>query len=230
MRTRRTPPPRRGPGAAAPPEPVHSQLILFGSGGHAKVVLEAIRAAFPGCAVAILDDDPEATRRTLLGEAIAGGRMWLDGNWPDAAVVPAVGTNKARADLVDWLKGKGRTPASVVHPGAIVSPSALIGGGAFLAPGAIVNAEARIGEGAIVNTGASVDHDCNVGAAAHIAPGAHLCGSVQIGARTLIGAGATVIPGIAIGADVVVGAGSVVVADLPDGVRVAGCPARSLGI
>ncbi|HEX8365547.1 MAG TPA: acetyltransferase [Allosphingosinicella sp.] len=207
---------------------MHARLILFGSGGHAKVVLEAIRAADPECEVAILDDDPEASRRTVLGGAIVGGRAWLEANWPDAAIVPAIGTNSARATLVDWLKGQSRPLASVVHPRAIVSPSALIGAGAFLAPGAIVNAEAAVGEAAIVNTGASVDHDCRIGAAAHIAPGAHLCGSVRVGARTLIGAGATIIPGVAIGADAIVGAGSVVIADLPDGARVAGCPARAL--
>lgn len=206
-----------------------ARLILFGSGGHAKVVLDAIRAAHPGCEVAILDDDPEAVGRNLLGVAILGGRAWLDGNWPDTAVVPAIGTNSARAALIDWLKGKGRLLAAAVHPSAIVSPSASVAAGAFLAPGAIVNAETTVGEGAIVNTGASVDHDCRIGTAAHIAPGAHLCGGVRVGARSLIGAGTTVIPGVAIGADAIVGAGSVVIADLTDGARAAGCPARPLG-
>ncbi|MEA3015690.1 MAG: hypothetical protein QOI38_412 [Sphingomonadales bacterium] len=206
-----------------------ARLILFGSGGHAKVVLEAIRAVHPGCEIAILDDDPEAAGRDLLGETILGGREWMRHNWPDAAVVPAIGTNAARAALIDWLKGEGRLLAPVAHPSAIVSPSAAIGGGAFLAPGAIVNAETILGEGAIVNTGASVDHDCRIGAAAHVAPGAHLCGGVRVGARSLIGAGATVIPGVAVGADALVGAGSVLIADIADGARVAGCPARALG-
>ncbi|HYG30322.1 MAG TPA: acetyltransferase [Allosphingosinicella sp.] len=205
-----------------------ASLILFGSGGHAKVVLEAIRAAIPDCRVSVLDDDPAATGRTLLGLPIVGGRDWLETNPFRGSVVPAIGTNAARAALIEWLAGLDRPLASVVHPGAILSPTAKLGDGAFLAPGAIVNAEAEIGEAAIVNTGASVDHDCRVGAAAHIAPGAHLCGSVRVGARTLVGAGATVIPGVAIGADAIVGAGSVVIADLPDGARVAGCPARAL--
>jgi UDP-perosamine 4-acetyltransferase len=204
------------------------RLVLFGSGGHAKVVLETIRAAHPGYEVAILDDDPEGGGRNLLGEAILGGRAWLADNWLDVAVVPAIGTNSARAALIGWLTEQGRAIASVVHPGAILSPSASVCGGAFLGPGAIVNAETTIGEGAIVNTGATVDHDCTIVAAAHIGPGAHLSGGVRVGARSLIGAGATVIPGVAVGADAVVGAGSVVIADLADGARVAGCPARPL--
>lgn len=203
-------------------------LILFGSGGHAKVVLEAIRAAMPDCNVVVLDDDPAATGRTLLGLPIVGGRNWLSSNPFRGSVVPAIGANAARAALIEWLAELDRPLATVVHPRAVLSPTAKLGAGAFLAPGAIVNAEARIGEAVIVNTGASVDHDCLIGAAAHIAPGAHLCGSVRVGARTLIGAGATVIPGVAIGADAIVGAGSVVIADLPDGARVAGCPARAL--
>ena len=100
-------------------------LILFGSGGHAKVVLEAIRAAMPDCPVSVLDDDPAATGRTLLGLPIAGGRHWLESNPFRGSVVPAIGTNSARAALIEWLAGLDRPLASVVHPSAILSPTAI---------------------------------------------------------------------------------------------------------
>lgn len=205
------------------------RLILFGSGGHAKVVLDTIRAGRLAGEVAILDDDDAAAGRLVLGEPVRGGRGWLAGNWPEALVLPAIGSNAARAALIDWLAGEGRRLAVVVHRQATASPKAALGPGTFLAPGAIVNAGAELGEGVIVNTGASVDHDCRIGRAAHVAPGAHLCGGVSVGERTLIGAGATVIPGVAIGRDAVIGAGSTVIRDVPDGARVAGSPARPIG-
>ena len=43
-----------------------------------------------------------------------------------------------------------------------------------------------------------------------------------------MGVGSAVRPGVRIGADATVGAGSAVVADVPDGVVVAGTPARAL--
>lgn len=204
------------------------RLILFGAGGHAKVVLDAFLARCPDGEVAVLDDDPTRAGANLLGHRIRGGREWLSDNWPGIAVIAALGDNRRRDDLLQDLKKLRRPLRTIIHPNAIVSPSARIGDGCFLAAGAIVNAEAELSEGVIVNTGASIDHDCRIGRAAHIAPGVRLCGTVTIGARTLVGTGAAVIPGRSIGADATVGAGSAVVRDIPAGESWAGCPARKL--
>ena len=204
-------------------------IILFGAGGHAKVVLDAVRLASPGTVVYVLDDDPAAAGRSLLGAQVVGGRDWIARHGGGLPIVPAIGANGLRADFARWVLDGGGRLASVVHPAACVAASARIGAGAFIAAGAVINADAEIGEAAIVNTRASIDHDCRIGFAAHIAPGATLCGGVEIGARALIGAGSTVIPLGRIGADAVVGAGSVVISGIAEGVRAAGCPARPIG-
>ena len=51
-------------------------------------------------------------------------------------------------------------------------------------------------------------------------------GEVVIGERAMIGAGALVLPGVEIGDDATVGANAVVTKDVPEGVMVAGVPAR----
>jgi sugar O-acyltransferase (sialic acid O-acetyltransferase NeuD family) len=207
---------------------VQARIIVFGAGGHAKVLLEAIRLVSPGAELAIVDDSGSASSAALLGLPLSGDREWLAGNWPEAAVALGIGNNEARAAIADWLRAQGRSLATVIHPSATVSPSASIGSGAFLAAGAVVNAEAGIGEGVILNTLASVDHDCDIASFAHIAPGSRLCGAVRIGARSLIGAASVVIPGVTVGADAIVGAGSAVLKDVPAGFRVAGSPARPI--
>ena len=204
------------------------KIIVFGAGGHAKVIIESLRDESPSAELALVDDSAAAGHAEILGFRVSGDRSWLSSHWPEAPVVPAVGTNRARADLVAWLADAGRSLRSVVDPTARASRSASVEPGCFIAPGAIVNADSSLAAAVIVNTGASVDHDCEIGFASHIAPGAHLCGGVRVGARTLIGAGATVIPGIRIGADVVVAAGAVVTRDVDDGSRVAGVPARPI--
>jgi maltose O-acetyltransferase len=51
-------------------------------------------------------------------------------------------------------------------------------------------------------------------------------GAVTIGDRVFIGANTTILPGVSIGTDAIVGACSVVTRDVPEGVVVAGNPAR----
>lgn len=204
---------------------VTDEIAIFGAGGHAKVVIEAVRAAFPDAPLVVADDAYEPGR-AVLGIKLSGDRAWLAARRPAGGVVPALGNNESRSATLEWLADQGLAAITIVHPSAVVSATARLGNGIFVAPAAVVNAEAVLGDGVIINTSASVDHDCDIGAAAHIAPGVHLCGNVRVGRRSLIGAGATVIPGIRIGDDVVIGAGSTVIRDVADGARVVGSPAR----
>lgn len=203
-------------------------LVVFGSGGHAKVVVEAVRARTPDRTIVILDDSPAAEGRQLLGIAVAGGRALLSDRFESAPVALAIGDNAARSALMRSLLAGGRVLETIIHPAATVGATVSIGAGAFVAAGAIVIADARIGAGAIINTAASVDHDCDIREAAHIAPGVRLCGNVTVGARTVVGVGSAVRPGITIGPDLVIGAGSVVVCDLDEPGTFAGNPARML--
>jgi sugar O-acyltransferase (sialic acid O-acetyltransferase NeuD family) len=204
------------------------ELVVFGCGGHAKVVIEAVLACDPQRRIHIVDDDPEAVGRTVLGIPVSGGRDWLASNAAGTSVALGIGGNRTRLEVLDWLISQMREIETVIHPSAVVGASVEVGSGTFFSAGSIAIAEARIGRGAIINTGASVDHDCFIGDGAHIGPGVRLCGNVQVGARSLIGVGSAVRPGVSIGADAVVGAGSAVVGDLPDGGTYCGCPARPL--
>jgi len=202
-------------------------LIVFGCGGHAKVVLEAVMAISPDREIVLLDDAEEKKGHTIFGITVSGGREQLD-RLRDIPIALAIGNNQARSRLLRGLAEQGRALESVIHPAASIGRSVKIGEGAFVGAGAVAIADARIGAGAIINTGATVDHDCQIGEAAHVAPGAHLCGNVRIGERTLIGVGTAIRPGISVAADVIIGAGAVVVRDINCGGTYAGNPARAL--
>lgn len=208
-----------------------SPVVVIGGGGHARVVIEAIRTSHEALKpVGILDRDPSLHGQAVSGVPVLGG----DELMPSLAeaghgVVVAVGDNRLREELFTQCVEAGLSPLPVVHGWSWVSPEATIAAGSVVLAGAVVNPEARIEENAVINTCAAVDHDCVVERSAHVGPGARLAGGVRVGRGSLVGLGASVGPGVRIGTGAVVGAGSVVLRDVPDGLTVVGVPARPVG-
>ncbi len=200
-------------------------LLLFGAGGHARVVADAALAGMVWGVV--FGSDRDALRCS--GELVPGVTLLLAGDamqkdFPNFHV--AIGKNAQREkEATAW--GQERL-ATVTHPAAMVSPLAVIGPGCFVAAGAIVGAGAILETGVIVNHGAVVDHDVQLGAFCHVAPNATLGGAVRIGRRVLVGANAVVLPGVVIVDDVVIGAGAVVNVALLEAGTYVGLPARKI--
>lgn len=198
-------------------------FIIFGAGGHGKVVADAARAA--GIVVSWAVDD-RAGICDLVGCPVIDTQHLEWRKLDRFRFLVAVGDNAARARIVQQLWAKGGRPLSVVHPSAVIAPSVRLGTGTLVCAGAVLNPDVEIGENVIVNTCASVDHDCVVGANVHICPGVRLAGGVVIGSGSMLGLGVVVLPGVTIGEGCVVGAGSVVNRSLPPHVVAYGNPAR----
>ncbi|MGG5888733.1 acetyltransferase [Falsiroseomonas sp. HC035] len=202
-------------------------VLVLGAGGHARPVIEAIRAN--GSAVAGLLDDG-GDHGPVLGCAWLGDTGLLAALRAQGLVeaVIAIGDNAARQRLGALCEAAGFTLPPLLHPAALVSPSASIAAGAQVMARAVVGPEAALGRLALVNTGAIVEHECTLGEAAHLGPGAVLCGRVSLGARVLVAAGAVVRPGVTIGEDALVAPGAAVSAEVTPGARIGGVPARPL--
>lgn len=196
-----------------------SPVIVLGGGGHAKVVIDALRCSGADI-IGLCDPALEAGSEGPLGVVVEGGDEVLRRHPPDTVLlVNGIGSTRStalRRSVYERHTAMRYRFATVIHPSAVVSEDARLEEGAQVMAGAVIQPGAVLEQNCIVNTRASVDHDCVIGAHAHVAPGVTLSGNVQVGAGAHVGTGASVIQGIRIGCDSLVGAGSVVVSDLPD--------------
>ena len=209
------------------PKSVTRSLLIWGSGGHAKVVVDIIHNTEAFNWISFIDDDPLRAGESFCGYPLIGGLEELH-RFSGSFFLIALGDNRSRALCFGLALDHGLLPISLIHPAAIISPSASIGKGTVVMAGAIVNAGAVIGEDCILNSGSIVEHDCRVDAHAHISPGAVLGGGASVGSFAHVGIGAILLPGASVGEESVVGAGAVVLHKVPARCTVVGVPAKAL--
>jgi len=204
------------------------KIVIFGAGGHAKVVIDAIEMAGRHEVAFLADADNSLVGTRLKGylvcseqEAFAAAKTGL------LVAFVAIGHNETRKRIAHRAQECGFILATIIHPATVVSPGAVLGSGTLVMPGSVVNADAVVGANVIINSGAIIEHDCRIGDNTHIAPRATLCGGVEIGDDTLIGAGAVILSGLKVGARATVAAGAVVLSDVPDDATAKGVPART---
>lgn len=196
-------------------------LIIYGGGGHGKALIELVRALGVYRLAGIIDDGLPAGA-TILGLEVLGGgeklpELYQRGIRMAINAVGGIGDLGVRERVFQRLAQAGFVSPAVVHPSAVVEPSANLSAGVQVFPLAYVGSEARLGFGCIINTGAIVSHDCQLGDLVNISPGAVLAGEVEICAGALVGMGATINLRVNIGPGARIGNSATVKNDVPAG-------------
>ena len=186
------------------------KVIIIGSSGHAKVVIDALIKCGNYSIVGLVDDFRGLNEETLCIPVI--GKVSdvpiLEANKYNWII--AVGDNLARFQIYNKLLELKLNYINVIHPSAIIGMNVTLGVGNFIAAGAIINSGTTIKDHCIVNTGAQLDHDNELQSFASVAPNAATGGNVTIGQGSHLGIGSCVKEKVSIGRQTVIGAGSVV--------------------
>jgi sugar O-acyltransferase (sialic acid O-acetyltransferase NeuD family) len=212
---------RRAPSALLSCAPGTKPLLLFGAGGHAKVIIDLVRPSSKEWSIiGAVDDSPlaeEVLGIPVLGSSADLQRLRREGIEHAALAIGSVQNHPQRQKLYEKLVAVGLKIPNLVHHRAIVEPSVQMGHGNQIFAGAIVGSAARLGDNTIINSGVVVSHDCEIGSHSHLAPGCILAGGVRVGENTLVGMGVTVYLGVTIGRNVMIANGTHVMKDVADG-------------
>lgn len=160
-------------------------LLILGAGGFGHMIQEM--AGILGYEKAVFLDD------AVKGADVVGKccdyRAFVK-NYDTA--VAALGDNGMRLYWTEKLMEAGYHVPPMIHPSAVVSPSAVIGNGTFVMQGAVVNTHTVVEHGVLINSGAVVDHDSYVGCGAHIGLNSVVKANCKIDSKRKVEAGEVV--------------------------------------
>lgn len=201
-----------------------NDLIILGASGHGKVVAD-IAEKNGYTHITFLDDYAEIgsfDKYEIIGKCCDATK------YPYADFIVAIGNAEVRETLQSALISANLRVITLIHPSAVVAPTASIDIGTVVMAGAVINPAVNIGTGCIINTSSSIDHDCQIGNFVHISVGSHLAGTVEVGSNTWIGIGATVSNNLTITNNCMIGAGAVVIKSINEPGTYVGVPAKRI--
>lgn len=125
------------------------KLLILGAGQYGFASKEVAEAMHCFIQIDFLDDNSE----------IAIGRLNDIEKIEYNAAFVAIGNPYVRAQ---WLQRISKL-VTLIHPKAVISPSAVIGEGCIVEAGAVISTDVKIGKGTIVMANAVVGHNTAVG-------------------------------------------------------------------
>lgn len=140
----------------------------------------------------------------------------------------AIGNVVDRKKTVEIILSKGGEFINLIHPKAVISPSAKIGIGIAIKAYSSIASDAYIGDFTYLQSSVILGHDVKIGKYCHLNSFAFLAGWVEVGDQVTINAGAKIIQSKKIGNNAIIGMGSVVIRNVKEQSTVFGNPAKAI--
>ena len=144
------------------------KFVLYGSGGHARVVTDLI-TQLGGKVMAFFDNDHPYDATCF----------------PEAEMIIAIGNSEARQRIAGEVRHR---LAALIHPRAYVAADVELGEGTVVLANATVQAATKLGKHVIINANVTVDHDTVVGDFVTTYPGVYIAGEAVVADGSRIGA------------------------------------------
>ena len=205
-------------------------IVIIGSSGHAKVIIDIVEQEGRYKIAGLLDRHRKVAEQTL-GYQVLGQEEdlpQLTARHSLRGAIVAIGDNFIRSKVAAHVREvcPDLPFVSAVHPKASIAKNVSVGEGSVIMAGVAVNPCCSIGRFCILNTNSSLDHDSVMQDFSSLAPRATTGGNCRIGSYSAVGIGAVMINGILIGEHTVLGAGSIALTNVDSFKLAYGTPAR----
>lgn len=142
------------------------QYIVYGNGGHSKVIKDTIELT-GGKVVATYDlqnsYDPKA--------------------YPNALMIIAIGNNEQRKNIASQIV---HDFATLIHPKAVLASHVTVGVGSVILANAVLQEGAVVGSHCVIQPNVTIDHDALVGDFTMIYPNSYVGGNAKIADLTTV--------------------------------------------
>jgi sugar O-acyltransferase (sialic acid O-acetyltransferase NeuD family) len=213
------------------------KLLIIGAGGLGRIaasLADDINLAAPDDRhrpwelIGYADSDPAKQGTEHAGRAVHGTVDELGGRMRgvELCFFCAIGDNLARAKVVKLAQSFGWTPATLVHPSAILAKNVEVSPGTYIGPLVVIAANCKVGAHVIIDTHVSIGHDVVLGDFCAVFPGARISGFCRVDQYALIGSSATLLPETHVGERAIVGAASLAHGSVEPGTTIFGVPGR----
>ncbi|WP_177765344.1 transferase [Flavobacterium sp. I3-2] len=136
------------------------QFILYGFGGHGRVVKDAIEKN--GASVIHIFDQEHPYDASM---------------FPDIELIIAIGNNEVRKNIAAEIV---HPLGIVIHPMASIAQEVTIGKGTVILANAVIQTGSTIGDNCIINANTTIDHDAIIEDFVSIYAGAYIGGGAKI--------------------------------------------------
>jgi sugar O-acyltransferase (sialic acid O-acetyltransferase NeuD family) len=197
-----------------------NSIVLLGAGGHAKMIYDIIRGQNQFSIIGCTSNEIEG--KFLFDVPILGKDDNVLQDLFDKGIRMAVISFASLSNPILRLKSYyklkeiGYFLPPIIHPKALIEPSARISEGCQIMAGAIIGSDVNVGPLSIVNSGSIISHDCKIGTNVHLTPSSVLAGGVTIGDNAIIGMNSSIYINVKIGENVVVNNGVQIFKDIDD--------------
>jgi len=190
------------------------KVIIIGAGGHAAELRDYInhynKVADDDIQVEGFLDDKKANYEHYDYEEPFLGKIVDHQVRSDVDYLMGIANIKYRRTIVEKFLQDGATFTGLIHPTAIISPSASLGEGVVISHNASVGPKVKIGNYNILNSRCTIGHDSVIGDYNFISPQVAVSGNTTIGNENMLGTNSCTIPGVTIGNKNIIAAGMVI--------------------